>query len=422
MTYQFLYLTSGLFTAYIIYRTMQIFFDKRKGSWQREAFAYTLYYAVTSGFYLLFDIPLFNLLLNLNLIYYITLRYEGNWKRRLLATLFIYALFAIIETMVVLFIGYVDFSLLKNGAFQSEAGIIIMRILCFVIILIMGYCKNIKKGISVPKLYWISICIIPISIVYIMIYLLYTGTNHLLTSLCIALLLMIMMIVFVLYDSIISNYENLLSKKQLEQQTKYYDNQLKLMKASTEQLKRFRHDVINHFNTVYSLVTMNKNEKALEYMETIHEVLGLYEIYANTGVDEVDSVLNYKLTEAKQKDIQVNLALEIPQSLELKGFDITVILSNLLDNAIEACQRLDQNKTIKVILKYKKGRLIIIVQNTFDGQVNRSHAKIQTRKQDKQNHGLGLSQIERIVAHYNGDKKVEHTDTLFTTYIALYLD
>ncbi|MEL7567422.1 MAG: GHKL domain-containing protein [Dehalobacterium sp.] len=422
MTYQFLYLISGLFTAYIIYRTMQIFFDKRKGSWQREVFAYTLYYAVTSCFYLLFDIPLFNLLLNLGLIYYITLRYEGDWKRRLLAALFIYALFAIIETMVVLFIGYVDFSLLKNGDFQSEAGIIIMRILCFVIILIMGYCKNIKKGISVPKLYWISICIIPISIVYIMIYLLYIGTNHLLTCLGIALLLLVMMSVFVLYDSIISNYENLLSKKQLEQQTKYYDNQLKLMKASTEQLKRFRHDVINHFNTVYSLVTMNKNEKALEYMKTIHEVLGLYETYANTGVDEVDSVLNYKLTEAKQKDIQVNLELEIPQSVELKGFDITVILSNLLDNAIEACQRLDQNKTIKVVLKYKKGRLIIIVQNTFDGQVNRSHAKIQTRKQDKQNHGLGLSQIERIVEQYNGDMKVKQTDTLFTTYIVLYLD
>ena len=101
-----------------------------------------------------------------------------------------------------------------------------------------------------------------------------------------------------------------------------------------------------------------------------------------------------------------------------------ILLGNLLDNAMEACQRLgseDSDKFIYVNARVQKGFLCIQVNNSYNGIINLVEDNYATVKTEKHFCGIGLSNIERIVNKYHGKLNITHTETVFSVLVLLAL-
>ena len=111
----------------------------------------------------------------------------------------------------------------------------------------------------------------------------------------------------------------------------------------------------------------------------------------------------------------------LPETMEVNTDDMVVILGNLLDNAIEACERAEFPKYINLFMNYEKGCLILNVRNSFDKVINKEYGEFVTRKKDKSLHGLGLKNVKNTVGKYNGMIEFASDEKEFSVNIILYL-
>lgn len=111
----------------------------------------------------------------------------------------------------------------------------------------------------------------------------------------------------------------------------------------------------------------------------------------------------------------------MPSDLSLSSFDLTVILGNLIDNALEAAMSVNENRFIDFKMDYSKGMMIIKISNPYSRDVKMENGKIITSKKDKVNHGLGLKSVNEVLERYNGMTKIEADGNIFTITAALYL-
>ena len=104
----------------------------------------------------------------------------------------------------------------------------------------------------------------------------------------------------------------------------------------------------------------------------------------------------------------------------LAPIDITTIFGNLLDNAIEATEKVEPSKRAISLNINQKGKLVLIyIYNTYQENLKIENNKLITTKKDSFNHGFGLKSIENIVKKYNGDLKISTNNNIFELNIIL---
>ena len=143
--------------------------------------------------------------------------------------------------------------------------------------------------------------------------------------------------------------------------------------------------------------------------------------FAHTGNVVIDSIVNFKLQEAEKEGIDIRIDLNIPKDLKVPSFDITVILGNLLDNSLNAVRKLEKNRYINIMMKYTKGRLILKMENSFNGIIIKKEGIIYTSESDKKNHGLGLESVKTVLEEYDGTIEFEYDDSKFHTALLMYV-
>lgn len=124
---------------------------------------------------------------------------------------------------------------------------------------------------------------------------------------------------------------------------------------------------------------------------------------------------------AEEKNIECTLDIVIPKNLNISDEDAVIILGNLLDNAIEACLKLENKRYINVTLSYKCGLLFIVVSNSYNGIIKKSGKSFTSLKTDKSLHGLGLKNIQKVLKRYNGTFDTEITDNEFKAKVVMYI-
>ncbi len=183
-------------------------------------------------------------------------------------------------------------------------------------------------------------------------------------------------------------------------------------------VKEFRHDYRNHMICLHTLLKNKETDKAMDYLCSItdHTIRSLRSFRSGNSV--ADAILNDKCTNARAHncDIQFNGVI----SDRISAFDICTILSNALDNSIEACQRLPESEETR----------IISVDCSVDGCVQLIQVKNpsvsedpnhKTSKADKENHGFGLYNIRRTVKALNGRVNIPSTSPEFILQIELMI-
>ena len=184
--------------------------------------------------------------------------------------------------------------------------------------------------------------------------------------------------------------------------------QNRMLSKSLEDTERafdlWRESIHNYKNNIITLAQLVEEESTAEikkYLNNEIQQLGIKTHYAMTGNKVIDAVLATKKNSAEHKGINFYADGNIPDKCIVDDF--TNIIGNLLDNAIEAAEKVE-NGNVSIVIKPQKKFIIIKVKNSYDGNKNN---ELQTTKKDKEYHGIGLKSIKRIVEKYQGEFELE---------------
>jgi signal transduction histidine kinase len=421
--YEWVSIALDTFGTYIIYRFMEVFFDKKRSGKGIEFLSYFIYYIVSTLLFIYLNIPIVFMIYNLAALVALSFNYESTIKNRILMALFIYLIIAGVEIAVSLLTGYLDFSLFSLNTYSSIYGLIACRIISYAVVLVLNNFKNIKQGNPVPNSNWFSIALIPVASLYVNLLLFQArGISVIQVMVGVVLILLINFATFYLYDVITAALSDKMQNMLVLEQNKYYDKQLEMIKTSLQTTSAIRHDLKNHMFSIRSLIESGDTKETLDYISKITDDIGTRKDCSATGNNVIDSIINFKLQEAEQNGIKTNLDLNLPEKLEIPSFDMTVILGNLLDNAMIAVIKVTGDRFINLKIKYDKGRLMIQVDNPYTGQVIEEDGRIFTTNDDKENHGIGLQSVKKVVQKYKGVMDIDHSNNVFSVSLLMYVD
>lgn len=192
--------------------------------------------------------------------------------------------------------------------------------------------------------------------------------------------------------------------KILENQVELQRQNYKTLNESLDHLYAVKHDVRHHFSAIRSMLDGKKYSKALEYIEQFNQneiAKGIPTLCQNFTAD---SIIKYYMSIALNKDIEFIPNLYIPEDISINPLDLCVVLGNSLENAIEACEKLEYNnkKFIKITSQIVNSHLVIKIINSFNGELIKNDKTIQSTKKEPF-HGIGIANIKETVEKYKGN-------------------
>ncbi|MCI9335741.1 MAG: sensor histidine kinase [Lachnospiraceae bacterium] len=190
----------------------------------------------------------------------------------------------------------------------------------------------------------------------------------------------------------------------IQERTLSQMNQYRSIQKSYEAQKRYLHDYKNQLDCIQGMLQAGKSGEALAYITGLRGSLKESAVFVSTNHPVVDVVLNQKYQQAREKDIVMTMSVNDLSSLSMSDEFIVTLLGNLLDNAIEGCERLGQdgNKVIQFKMLTEDGQLILSVRNPAPAPLQIKNNRIVTQKADPQNHGIGLLNIDSVIKAQDG--------------------
>lgn len=210
--------------------------------------------------------------------------------------------------------------------------------------------------------------------------------------------------------------EHKIGRFQNELVSRHYDE----VETMYRKMRGWRHDYHNHIQVMKAHMCLNQYEEVSLYLDKLEEDLATVDTVLKTGNVTVDAILNSKLTMIKEKNIRVNATAIVPQDIEISGIDLSVVIGNLLDNAMEACMQVkDEERFIRIYIDIIKKQLYISVTNSMNGKAKKVGGMFLSEKQGS--HGFGLQRIDCIVEKYKGYVNRQTENGVFATEVMLPL-
>ncbi|MBR6536009.1 MAG: GHKL domain-containing protein [Lachnospiraceae bacterium] len=168
-----------------------------------------------------------------------------------------------------------------------------------------------------------------------------------------------------------------------------------------QNVRKLKHDMKNHMMVLASYLNSNDIEAAKAYTSEILDKLNAMHSYIETGNSLLNHILNEKLELARGLGISVQAEIETLSFASMRSIDFSALLTNLLDNAIEASQKED-NPELRIRIAAERGYHTIRVKNRITASVLAENPELISSKNEKDLHGFGIPQIKEIVDNYSG--------------------
>ena len=214
-------------------------------------------------------------------------------------------------------------------------------------------------------------------------------------------------------------YENSIITKQIE----ILENDNKQLNSAYEEIAKMSHDFNNQIRTIGSMAADTDNAELKEYVSELLKDFDDIKIITYTGIDSIDAVINRKQKQAKDKNITTSLSASYSRNYSIRNIDICVILANLFDNALEACEKIaeEQDRFIRFNLHNTGDMIVIKMENSFnrDSSIKIKEGVFITTKAETDTHGYGLKIINSLVEKYQGVLDTSYEKGVFSVYILL---
>lgn len=229
------------------------------------------------------------------------------------------------------------------------------------------------------------------------------------------------MIYFIYFEEIRLAKEKL----QLEDQIRSFEGSYKKITAGIEEARRARHDIRHHLNTISILNQERRYEELDQYLKNYAVSFQKLEDKHICGYATVDGILKYYIDKAEKKDIAVKTDLStIKENYDFDIMDLTVLLGNLMENAIESCEQLNRKNTfISITMKKINVSLLIQVENSCDDQAREmpdftDESGFSSTKHTRWK-GVGLKSMRLISEKYGGSAEFKRKDGVFISRFVL---
>jgi sensor histidine kinase YesM len=228
------------------------------------------------------------------------------------------------------------------------------------------------------------------------------------------------------------NYRNTLQKWQ---QSNAMGEQLKQMKRRYEEadsvyanVRKTQHEMRNHMANIRGLVACGNYSEVDSYIEKMNDTVQKLNFKYSTGNPLCDVIINDKAGAAERLHIAFDIHFFYQETNAISTFDLGIVLSNLLDNAIEACRKVpEESRFIRLELKTKEPFILLEIENSYDGELVWNDEKklpVSTKENAKtqevlSEHGLGLRNVAEIADQYLGGMQIEADNHIFRTVVML---
>lgn len=170
-----------------------------------------------------------------------------------------------------------------------------------------------------------------------------------------------------------------------------------------ENIRHLKHDMKNHLMVLASYFNSSDLEAAKAYTSEILDKLNSVNSYIETGNSLLNHILNEKLGTARENGIGVKAEIETLSFGRMQSLDFSALLSNLLDNALEASLREpERQREMEIAVTARRGYETIVVKNKISSSVLGRNPNLTSNKEKPESHGIGVLQIKEIVEKYNG--------------------
>ena len=219
------------------------------------------------------------------------------------------------------------------------------------------------------------------------------------------------------YDRRLSDFQDSVLKKQRDEVQNIYQT-----------MRAWRHDYHNHIQSIKAMLEMGKKEELSDYLDNLEKDLDSIDIAIRTGNVGLDAILSSKVSVARKNNIEVNCTAKVPSELSVPDVHLCAIVGNLMDNAIEACEKMAccskkeesvPQRFIRVYIGLFKSQLYISVTNSTCEKYRRRLSELVTSKLGE--HGFGLRRIDKIAEKYDGYVNRKNEPGVFATEVMLPL-
>ena len=192
--------------------------------------------------------------------------------------------------------------------------------------------------------------------------------------------------------------------KLVDYQTEQSEKHLNEVRSIHKEMRGYKHDFHHHLQTLKGQLEAGEIERALAYIE--HTLL-------KTGNVSLDAILSAKIAQAKAEAITVTVKANVPDILTISDLELSIVIGNLLDNAIESCRTVTGERFIRIFISMKGTMLYFSMLNTAGPKKKKTGSLFVTHKDGA--HGFGLRRAEAILEEHGGWVKYNSEDGAFTS-------
>lgn len=352
--------------------------------------------------------------------------YDERWYKKLLISFLSCTFMGAVE-VVVLFLIAVSFSLSVSDIIHIQAyqmlGIIVSKWISLMVCTVIRF-KVSRGRHAIGTTYWLLFAVLLFSTI-VAVFLLFklnyeietTAYNSVAVFAALGLLLGTLFALY-LYARQITQNARILEQEQYAQHMKEQLKHLEDILAKQEELRKFKHDLTNKLGGLRGCLQAHDIDGSLEYVNSMTNTLYNLTPAFNTGNIALDATLSTKKALAESKGIVFETEIHLAKKLPLQPEDTCVIFGNALDNAIEGCARVcDRKQRIAFTLVQVKDHILCEITNTAILQPTSTEA---TSKEDKLNHGYGLTNLKESLAKYGCSPEIVWENGEFSLSFTLY--
>jgi len=192
------------------------------------------------------------------------------------------------------------------------------------------------------------------------------------------------------------------------------------MSEQFDALRIMKHDYKFHLNAAIDMLRRGEVEKSDEYLSSLQNQLLEKEMPNYCDNHVINSLISDYAIKCGKLNIDLDVSVSSMNKFSIPNYEMCIVLGNLLENAVEACQKMQNqesnNKQIKLVIKPKGEQLAFKISNTFDGKVVKDGEKYVSTKKGAES-GLGLESIAAVIQHYGEMFHIEHDSEWFNVYV-----
>lgn len=196
---------------------------------------------------------------------------------------------------------------------------------------------------------------------------------------------------------------------QTEQSRRHLDE----VRSIHREMRGYKHDFRHHLQTLKGHIEAGEYDRALRYIDELDSDLVNLDTLLKTGNASADAILSAKISQAKSADIAVTIKAAIPEGLKISDVELSIVLGNLLDNAIEAAAKTREEKFIRIYIAPKGNMLYFSMLNSSGAKQEKREGLFSSSKDGF--HGFGLRRAKAIIEEHGGWCKYNSEDDAFTT-------